>query len=151
MPVTEFQERVYTLLSQIPIGRVTTYAVLGRALGSSPRAGGNALRNNSIAPKVPCHRCVASNGYVTGYHGEVVYQTTLKKPRDLRAQGKAHQSKTRRNNKGEQIKKVKTISPSDINVRRKLQMLKEEGVEFDDRGMLIDKGRKILFDGPWKV
>lgn len=28
MPVTEFQERVYTLLTQIPEGRVTTYGAL---------------------------------------------------------------------------------------------------------------------------
>ncbi|KFX97809.1 hypothetical protein O988_04666, partial [Pseudogymnoascus sp. VKM F-3808] len=58
MPVTEFQERVYTLLTQIPEGRVTTYGALARALKSSPRAVGNALRNNPFAPEVPCHRCV---------------------------------------------------------------------------------------------
>jgi O-6-methylguanine DNA methyltransferase len=60
--VTEFQTRVYTLLHQIPEGKVTTYAALAKALNSSPRAIGGALRNNPFAPEVPCHRCIASSG-----------------------------------------------------------------------------------------
>ena len=36
---TPYQLRVYALLSQIPRGRLTTYASLARALNSSPRAG----------------------------------------------------------------------------------------------------------------
>ena len=60
--VTPFQERVYALLQQIPEGKVTTYAAMAKALNSSPRAVGGALRNNPFAPEVPCHRCVASDG-----------------------------------------------------------------------------------------
>jgi methylated-DNA-[protein]-cysteine S-methyltransferase len=60
--VTPFQERVYTLLKQIPEGKVTTYAGIARALDSSPRAVGGALRMNPFAPEVPCHRCIASTG-----------------------------------------------------------------------------------------
>lgn len=60
--VTDFQERVYTLLKQIPEGKVTTYAFLAKALNSSPRAVGGALRNNPFAPEVPCHRCIAADG-----------------------------------------------------------------------------------------
>jgi O-6-methylguanine DNA methyltransferase len=60
--VTPYQTRVYTLLQQIPEGKVTSYAALARALNSSPRAVGGALRCNPFAPKVPCHRCVASTG-----------------------------------------------------------------------------------------
>jgi O-6-methylguanine DNA methyltransferase len=65
--VTPFQERVYTLLVQIPAGRVSTYALMARALDSSPRAVGGALRNNPFAPEVPCHRVVASDGFVGGF------------------------------------------------------------------------------------
>lgn len=36
---TPYQARVYSLLRQIPPGRLTTYAALARALNSSPRAG----------------------------------------------------------------------------------------------------------------
>ena len=60
--VTPFQERVYALLLQIPEGKITSYAALSRALNSSPRAVGGALRNNPFAPQVPCHRCIASDG-----------------------------------------------------------------------------------------
>jgi methylated-DNA-[protein]-cysteine S-methyltransferase len=60
--VTPYQERVYALLKQIPEGKITSYAALARALDSSPRAVGGALRNNPFAPEVPCHRCIASTG-----------------------------------------------------------------------------------------
>ncbi|KAF7511828.1 hypothetical protein GJ744_003559 [Endocarpon pusillum] len=70
MTVTEFQERVYTLLSQIPAGRITSYATLARALQTSPRAIGGALRSNPFAPEVPCHRVIAANGFVGGFMGD---------------------------------------------------------------------------------
>jgi methylated-DNA-[protein]-cysteine S-methyltransferase len=60
--VTAFQERVYALLQQIPEGKVATYATMAKALNSSPRAVGGALRNNPFAPEVPCHRVLASTG-----------------------------------------------------------------------------------------
>jgi O-6-methylguanine DNA methyltransferase len=60
--VTEYQERVYAALLQIPEGRITTYAAMSKALESSPRAVGGALRVNPFAPEVPCHRCIASTG-----------------------------------------------------------------------------------------
>lgn len=60
--VSEYQTRVYTLLQQIPEGRITSYAALARALKSSPRAVGGALRSNPFAPEIPCHRCIASSG-----------------------------------------------------------------------------------------
>lgn len=66
--VTEYQERVYAALQQIPEGRITTYAALSRALGSSPRAVGGALRVNPFAPDIPCHRCIASTGVCTWLH-----------------------------------------------------------------------------------
>ena len=60
--VTPFQSRVYEHLRQIPSGRVSTYALLARALDSSPRAVGGALRRNPYAPEVPCHRIVQADG-----------------------------------------------------------------------------------------
>ncbi|EXJ57868.1 methylated-DNA-[protein]-cysteine S-methyltransferase [Cladophialophora psammophila CBS 110553] len=70
MTITEFQEKVYTHLLLIPPGRVTTYASIARSLNSSPRAVGGALRNNPYAPEVPCHRVIASDGYVGGFKGD---------------------------------------------------------------------------------
>ncbi|KAK7189461.1 hypothetical protein DPSP01_001452 [Paraphaeosphaeria sporulosa] len=68
--VTAFQTRVYTLLLQIPEGKVSTYAALAKALQSSPRAVGGALRNNPFAPEVPCHRVLASTGFIGGFKGD---------------------------------------------------------------------------------
>ncbi|KAF2632524.1 DNA binding methylated-DNA--cysteine S-methyltransferase [Macroventuria anomochaeta] len=68
--VTEYQERVYALLQQIPEGRITTYAAMSKALNSSPRAVGGALRNNPFAPDIPCHRCIASTGFIGGFKGD---------------------------------------------------------------------------------
>ncbi|KAF3004115.1 hypothetical protein E8E13_004372 [Curvularia kusanoi] len=106
--VTEYQERVYALLQQIPEGRITTYAAMSRALNSSPRAIGGALRNNPFAPEIPCHRCIASTGFIGGFKGD--------------------------------WEKV----PSGQNQESKRELLKEEGVLFDENGYLIDK--KVLWD-----
>ena len=64
--VSSYQERVYALLQQIPAGKVTSYAAMAKALKSSPRAVGGALRKNPFAPEVPCHRCIANTG--VSYH-----------------------------------------------------------------------------------
>lgn len=39
------------MYAQIPEGKVSTYAALAKALQSSPRAIGGALRNNPFAPE----------------------------------------------------------------------------------------------------
>lgn len=54
----------------MPAGRITTYAQLASLLHTSPRAVGNALRNNPFAPEVPCHRVICADGYVGGFKGE---------------------------------------------------------------------------------
>jgi O-6-methylguanine DNA methyltransferase len=59
---TDAQKRVYDLLRQIPVGKISTYAALSKALNSSPRAVGGALRRNPYAPEVPCHRIICTDG-----------------------------------------------------------------------------------------
>jgi methylated-DNA-[protein]-cysteine S-methyltransferase len=68
--VTPFQLRVYSHLLTIPAGKVASYLTMSQALNSSPRAVGNALRNNPFAPTVPCHRVIAASGYIGGFKGE---------------------------------------------------------------------------------
>ncbi|KAM3429582.1 hypothetical protein MY4824_008158 [Beauveria thailandica] len=152
--LTPFQKRVFHLLKQIPAGRVTTYGSIARALRTSPRAVGNALRNNVFAPRIPCHRCVASTGYVNGYDGELIEKATFARRRGQRGRddehitGKASHSragtvKARRNKESAQ-------PPSGTNIQRKLDLLSTEGVSFDDKGMLMNK-YNVLFDGPWHL
>ena len=68
--LTPFRRRVLRALCQVPPGSYTTYLALSDHLASSPRAVGNALRNNPFAPRVPCHRVVAADGGIGGFGGE---------------------------------------------------------------------------------
>src|SRR3954454_20825207 len=68
---TKFQFQVYQLCSQIPKGYVSTYKQIAKILYTSPRAVGQALRNNPFASRiVPCHRVIESNFFIGGYRGE---------------------------------------------------------------------------------
>jgi len=87
-PVTDFQRRVYEACSRIPSGRVATYAALARAIGcGSPRAVGQALKRNPLAPTVPCHRVVASDLTLGGFMGRRAGPEVLRKRKLLREEG----------------------------------------------------------------
>lgn len=60
------------MILAVPAGKVTTYGELARALGSSSRAVGQALRRNPFAPEVPCHRIVRASLDIGGYSGSQV-------------------------------------------------------------------------------
>jgi len=66
--VTAFQEKVLEQLLQIPYGETRTYGEIAKILKTSPRAVGNACRNNPVPIIIPCHRVVAANG-IGGYAG----------------------------------------------------------------------------------
>ena len=65
---TEFQLRVWQALRRIPSGQTRTYGELARSLRSSPRAVGNACRNNPLPLLIPCHRVVSVGG-IGGFSG----------------------------------------------------------------------------------
>jgi methylated-DNA-[protein]-cysteine S-methyltransferase len=62
-------EDVYTILTKIPHGKVSTYGDIARALGHprASRAIGRILANNPNPISVPCHRVVKSNGEIGGF------------------------------------------------------------------------------------
>ncbi|MBN1659058.1 MAG: methylated-DNA--[protein]-cysteine S-methyltransferase [Anaerolineae bacterium] len=66
---TEFQQRVWQALQQIPAGETRTYAEIARQVGSpaAARAVGQACGANRIALAIPCHRVVAASGSLGGY------------------------------------------------------------------------------------
>ncbi len=69
--ITEFQRKVYLELLNVPCGETISYKELGLRIGCrSPQAIGQALKRNPFAPDVPCHRVIASNGDIGGFHGE---------------------------------------------------------------------------------
>ena len=65
-----FFERVYTVVRQIPEGRVTSYGAIARYLGSpqSARMGGWAMNAAHTHDDLPAHRVVNRNGLLTGKH-----------------------------------------------------------------------------------
>jgi len=68
--VTDFQRSVLEQLQKIPYGETRTYGDIAKRLKTSPRAVGNACRNNPLPIIIPCHRVVAANG-IGGYDGTV--------------------------------------------------------------------------------
>ena len=70
MSKNDFFHRVYDVVRTIPFGRVTTYGLIAKKLGtaSSARTVGwalNACHNDSA---IPAHRVVNRNGLLSGKH-----------------------------------------------------------------------------------
>lgn len=69
--ITEFQRMVYLELLNVSYGETISYGELARRIGcNSAQAVGQALKRNPFAPDVPCHRVVAADGSIGGFHGE---------------------------------------------------------------------------------
>ena len=69
---TDFQQRVWQQLLQIPYGETVTYGDIAQRIGcASARAVGGAVGKNPISIIVPCHRVVGSDGALTGYAGGI--------------------------------------------------------------------------------
>lgn len=70
---TEFQEKVWQLLREIPMGEIRTYRQQSELLGNPKaiRAVGTANGINKIAILIPCHRVIGSNGELVGYAGGI--------------------------------------------------------------------------------
>ena len=68
---TEFQNKVWDMLLQIPYGRTVSYArmALSLRMPKAVRAVANANGANAISIFAPCHRVIGSNGSLTGYGG----------------------------------------------------------------------------------
>lgn len=69
--ITDFQRKVYLALLEVPRGETISYKELGLKIGCrSAQAIGQALKRNPFAPEVPCHRVIASDGSIGGFHGQ---------------------------------------------------------------------------------
>jgi len=66
--MTPFERRVLTIVSRIPVGRVTTYGEIARLAGKpgAARAVGNIMRRGD-RPGLPYHRVIAAGGALGGY------------------------------------------------------------------------------------
>lgn len=75
---TNFQERVWKILQEIPYGETMTYGEIAQRIAKekgvatySAQAVGQAVGKNPISILIPCHRVLGKNGALTGYAGGV--------------------------------------------------------------------------------
>ena len=75
---TQFRQKVWQLLMNIPYGTVTTYGAIAKQISEGKKdyrmaaqAIGGAVGHNPISIIIPCHRVVGSNGSLTGYGGGI--------------------------------------------------------------------------------
>ncbi len=66
---TEFQNKVWNALINIPFGTTKTYGELAKELNTSSRAVGQACKRNRIPIIIPCHRVVAKD-HIGGFFGK---------------------------------------------------------------------------------
>ena len=68
---TEFQQKVWQELLNIPFGKTCSYLDLSKKLGDvkAIRAVASANGKNPLWIVVPCHRVIGSDGSLTGYAG----------------------------------------------------------------------------------
>ncbi|HEU0085851.1 MAG TPA: MGMT family protein, partial [Candidatus Paceibacterota bacterium] len=76
--VSEFTEKVYSVVKKIPKGKVLTYKEVAERAGNplAVRAVGNIL-NKNYDPEIPCHRVIRSDGKTGGYNRGVISKIDL--------------------------------------------------------------------------
>ena len=69
-PGSPGRQRLWDAMRAVPAGTTISYAELAARAGqpTAPRAAGAACAANLIAPVVPCHRIVGSDGSLHGYY-----------------------------------------------------------------------------------
>jgi methylated-DNA-[protein]-cysteine S-methyltransferase len=68
---TDFQQKVWADLVNVPFGKTESYLTMSRRYGDEKaiRAVASANGKNPLAIIIPCHRIIGSNGSLTGYAG----------------------------------------------------------------------------------
>jgi methylated-DNA-[protein]-cysteine S-methyltransferase len=76
---TEFQQRVWSALREVPFATTRTYSELAASVGRprSFRAVGQANARNPLGIFQPCHRIVGSDGTLTGFAGGLAMKRWL--------------------------------------------------------------------------
>lgn len=66
---TDFQKRVWKILTEIPYGKTLSYGDVAERLGGKrySRAVGGAVNKNPVLIAVPCHRVIGADGSLTGF------------------------------------------------------------------------------------
>mgnify|MGYP001248595102 CR=1 FL=1 len=80
-PGTEFQQRVWKALLEIPFGQTKTYSEIAKQIGNpeAVRAVGGACGANRIPVLIPCHRVLAAGHRIGGFSGGLDWKRVLLK------------------------------------------------------------------------
>ena len=65
--VSEFEKSVCQVMREIPKGRVTSYGMIAKRIGSGPRAVGTAVAGNPWPLFIPCHRVIPASLEIGNY------------------------------------------------------------------------------------
>ena len=84
---SEFQNKVWRALTEIPFGQTISYSDLAKTIGSpkASRAVGAANGKNPLSIVIPCHRVIGTDGTLAGFAGGL---ETKAKLLSLEAHGK---------------------------------------------------------------
>lgn len=81
---SDFQQQIWSLLLQIPYGKVITYGQLAQQYCGttgvstmSAQAVGVAVSRNPVSVIVPCHRVIGATGDLVGYAGGIETKAKL--------------------------------------------------------------------------
>ncbi|HEY0502382.1 MAG TPA: methylated-DNA--[protein]-cysteine S-methyltransferase [Lysobacter sp.] len=76
---SDFQQRVWRALCELPVGTTASYAQIARRIGAprAVRAVATACAANPLAVAIPCHRVVRSDGALSGYRWGVARKRAL--------------------------------------------------------------------------
>lgn len=76
---TEFQQKVWEALREVPAGQTVSYGDVARRIGQpqAVRAVAGACAANALAVVVPCHRVRRADGGLAGYRWGVEWKRTL--------------------------------------------------------------------------
>jgi methylated-DNA-[protein]-cysteine S-methyltransferase len=67
--LSKYAMNVIDAVSKVPIGYITSYGEVAKAVGGGPRAVGQIMARNPFAPVCPCHRVLRSDLTLGGYGG----------------------------------------------------------------------------------
>ena len=76
---TAFQQRVWQVLRELPLGTTASYADVAARIGApkAVRAVAQACGANPLAVAIPCHRVVRTDGALSGYRWGVARKQAL--------------------------------------------------------------------------
>lgn len=76
---TNWQEKVWTALMEIPYGETRSYKEIAQAAGNPKgcRAVGNANNKNHLPIVIPCHRVIGAQGKMVGFGGGIALKEKL--------------------------------------------------------------------------